>query len=362
MSACSFSAKGISVGVDLSVGAIAYLIIDHDGKVVRPLHRAPWIKEPPDSLPPDISPGLSRLSGDFLCAPFGTSDIEPAPGHGWTANAPWTIVSSAAIAGGWLVRLRLSRPVMGATVDKVLTVRDDHPFLYQQHDFVGGEGEISVAHHPMTRMADGGRLSFSPKRFAETPANPLEPDAARGRYLFAYPAHTEDLTRLPARNGGTVDLTHYRAGDRREDFVALVEAEHGGPGWTALARTAEDDLVLVLKNPAELPVTMLWISNGGRDYAPWNGRHIGVLGIEDGRAVAGHAASAGDNALKRQGVPTTFRLHPDRTVSFRHVLGARGLGNGATPPLRVSTEPSRLVMHFADGKEIATPFDGTFLV
>ena len=171
------------------------------------------------------------------------------------------------------------------------------------------------------------------------------------------------MTRLPAHDGGTLDLTHYRAGDRREDFVALVEAEHGGPGWTALARTAEDDLVLVLKNPADSRL----LQCSGFPMADATTRH-GTGGIsacwvlKTGRAVAGHAASAGDNALKRQGVPTTFRLHPDRTVSFRHVLGARGLGNGATPPLRVSTELSRLVLHFADGKDIATPFDGAFLV
>ncbi|TIP51038.1 MAG: hypothetical protein E5X56_34825, partial [Mesorhizobium sp.] len=73
-----------------------------------------------------------------------------------------------------------------------------------------------------------------------------------------------DLTSFPAAGGGTLDLTDYRIDQSREDFVTLVEADHGGPGWTALARKAEADLVLVLKNPAELPVTMLWVSNGGR--------------------------------------------------------------------------------------------------
>ena len=100
--------------------------------------------------------------------------------------------------------------------------------------------------------------------------------------------------------------------DRREDFITLVEADHGGPGWTALARHAEQDLVLVLKNPVELPVTMLWFSNGGRDYAPWSGRHVGVLGIEDGRAAVGHAASLGDNWLKQEGVATAVAVKVTR--------------------------------------------------
>ncbi|TGS46899.1 hypothetical protein EN822_27560, partial [bacterium M00.F.Ca.ET.179.01.1.1] len=100
---------------------------------------------------------------------------------------------------------------------------------------------------------------------------------------LAYPARSADLTRFPTTAGGTADLTEYRIEDRREDFLTLVEADHGGPGWTALARHAEQDLVLVLKNPAELPITMLWFSNGGRDYAPGSGRHIDVLGNKDGR-------------------------------------------------------------------------------
>ena len=361
MTNLGFSAKGVSVCVDLSVGALCDFIVEHDGRMLRPLHRAPWIDEARESLPPDITPGLARLSGDFLCSPFGLNDVEPAPAHGWPANAPWDIVSSKAIDGGWQARLRLTRTVQGGTVDKILTIRDRHPFLYQQHILAGGSGEVSVAHHPMAQMADGGSLTFSPKRFAATPSTPLESDPTRGRYLFAYPAQTDDLTRLPDRYGGTMDIGAYRAEDRREDFVSLVEAEHDGPGWTALARNAERDLLLVLKNPDELPVTMLWFSNGGRDYAPWNGRHLGVLGIEDGRAYPGHAASIGDNALKRQGVPTSFVLSEGGEVAFRHVIGALPLGDGVAPPTRIDQTAATLAVVFADGKSIEVPFDGSYL-
>ena len=145
--------------------------------------------------------------------------------------------------------------------------------------------------------------------------------------------------------------------DRREDFLTLVEADHGGPGWTALARHAEQDLVLVLKNPTELPVTMLWFSNGGRDYAPWSGRHLGVLGIEDGRAAVGHAASLGDNWLKREGVATAFALAGGRTVSFRHVIGA--VPFSGAPPREIETARDHMRILGSGGSAI--PFDGDFL-
>ncbi|MBN9270471.1 MAG: hypothetical protein J0J15_09535, partial [Mesorhizobium sp.] len=310
MKTVTIEAKGISVSLDLAVGHIAAMAVKAGGRNLHPLHRAPWIDEPRETLPVDLPDGVLRLSGDFLCAPFSVADVEAAPLHGWPANSPWDLMESAAIEGGRQARFRLRRPVMGALVEKILTLRDGHPFLYQEHAFVGGHGAISVAHHAMTVMRDGGRLAFSPKRVAATGPDPLEPDPARGRFLLAYPARTHDLGAFPAAAGGTVDLADYSMDRRHEDFVTLVEADHDGPAWTAVARRAEKDLVLVLKNPAELPVTMLWISNGGRDHAPWNGRHRGVLGIEDGRTAIGHAASIGDNWLKREGVATAFALAP----------------------------------------------------
>ncbi|MDX8442397.1 hypothetical protein [Mesorhizobium australafricanum] len=360
MDTVTIGAKGISVSLDLTVGHIAAMQVEIDGLILKPLHRAPWVGAPRETLPANIPEGTVRLSGDFLCAPFSTSDVEAAPLHGWPANSEWDVVENGAIAGGWRAVFRLRRKVMGAAVDKVFTLRDGHPFLYQEHVFSGGSGAISVAHHPMTAMQGGGRLAFSPKRVAVTPPTPLEPDPARGRFRLAYPARATDLTQFPLAAGGTVDLTNYRMEDRREDFITLVEADHGGPGWTAIARRAEQDLVLVLKNPAELPVTMLWFSNGGRDYAPWSGRHIGVLGIEDGRAAVGHAASLGDNWLKHEGVATAFALAEGRSVSFRHVIGAVPFAQ-AEPPSGLEAAPDRLRVLASDGAAREVPFDGEFL-
>lgn len=359
MDTVTIKAKGISVSVDLAVGHLADLAVEIEGRTLRPLHRAPWLGEPRESLPPGLPDGVVRLSGDFLCAPFSAADVEPAPLHGWSANSAWDVVESSAINGGWRARFRLQRTVMGATVEKVLTLRDGHPFLYQEHRFTGGSGAIPVAHHTMTAMQEGGRLAFSPKRLAVTPLVAMETDPARGRSLLAYPARTDDLSAFPTADGGTTDIGDYRMDRRHEDFVTLVEADHGGPGWTAVARRAERDLMLVLKNPAELPVTMLWISNGGRDYAPWNGRHRGVIGIEDGRTAIGHAASLGDNWLKHEGVATAFDLAEGHRIAFRQVIGTTTAGG--EPPSEIAVAPGRLDLVFAAGTRRSLAFDDTFL-
>lgn len=359
MDTVTIKAKGISVALDLAVGHLADMVVDIDGRRLKPLHRAPWV-DTGETLPQNLPEGTVRLSGDFLCAPFSRSDVEEAPLHGWPANSAWDVVDSQATSDGWRATFRLQHKVMGATVDKILTLRDGHLFLYQEHVFSGGAGAISVAHHPMTAMQDGGRLAFSPKRFAATLDEPLETDPARGRFLLAYPARSADLRHFPTADGGTTDLADYRNDQLREDFLTLVEADHGGPGWTALARRAEQDLVLVLKNPAELPVTMLWFSNGGRDYAPWSGRHRGVLGIEDGRAAVGHAASIGDNWLKREGVATAFALAEGASVSFRHVIGAVPQ-SGGEPPRDIATSDGRMRLAAADGSTRDIAFDSDFL-
>jgi hypothetical protein len=76
MDTVTLGAKGISVSLDLAVGHIADMEVEIDGRVLKPLHRAPWVGAPRATLPPDIPEGTVRLSGDFLCAPFSVSDVE----------------------------------------------------------------------------------------------------------------------------------------------------------------------------------------------------------------------------------------------------------------------------------------------
>ena len=83
-----------------------------------------------------------------------------------------------------------------------------------------------------------------------------------------------------------------------------------------------------------------------------------MLGIEDARAAIGHAASLGDNWLKRQSVSTAFEL--GGRVSFRQVIGALPLEASGLPHhidaasgfLRISTDRGTI-------REI--PFDERFL-
>jgi hypothetical protein len=355
-------ARGIRLSLDLEIGHIAALEIESGGRTLSPLHRAPWADD--DAIRRDASlvPNLRGLSGDFFCAPFGLADVEEAPPHGWPANSAWHRVDTVSFPGGVTARFALERRVMGARLTKEITLRDGHPFVYQRHIFEGGQGALSVAHHPMVRFSGTGRLSFSPKRFVETPPTPLEPDPAIGRFALQYPARRDEPGLFPLASGGDTDLRSYPIADRHEDFVAMAEAPHEGPGWTAILRDEERDVLVVLKDPAELPVTLLWFSNGGRDYAPWNGRHTGVLGIEDARCYSalGHRAATMPNPWNEDAIPTAFRLAPGTLVSVRHVMGALPAGEGWKEVGSVT--PAKGAIRVAgEGSAASVPWDANFL-
>lgn len=356
-------ARGIRVALDLAFGQLARIEIERDGRRAAPFHRAPWADEPGPIEGTERAPHLARLSGDFFCAPFAVADVEPAPPHGWTANAPWLPACMRDFPGGVTATFTLERAVMGARVVKELTLRDGHPFLYQRHVFKGGAGAVPVASHAMVSLPGGGRLSFSPKRWAETLDRPLEPDPARGRSILAYPATASAPTALARADGGSADLTVYPLDEGHEDFAMLVEAEGAALGWTAVARPREGDLALMLKNPAVLPVTMLWYSNGGRFYPPWNGRHRHVLGVEDGCAFSGfgHRASIEPNRLNAAGIATAIDLDPAGEVEVRHVIGAAPLPAGFGPVAEVRADRDHLTVADESGRMLALPFDVGFL-
>jgi len=358
----SVAAKDISVTLDLNGGLVRALEITRDGRTIRPLHAAPWLDEAAIQGDESLDLHLRRLAGDFFCVPFGASDVEVGPAHGWTANSRWRHLETTQEADGVSARFRLERNVMGATVEKTLRLRDGHPFLYETHALIGGQGNVPVANHAMIRLPAGGRLTFSPKRFAETPEGVPEPDAPRGRSALAYPVRADDPTHFPVPGGGTADITRYPFAERHEDVAMLVEGAGSRFGWIAAQHNDSGEIFLSLKNPIEFPSTVLWFSNGGRDYAPWNGRHIRVLGIEEVRALStqGHRASIAPNRLTELGIPTALELAPEGRMELHNVIGAV---SGVPGDEVVAAMPGdgNLALRFRSGETMDVPFDTAFL-
>ncbi|HEV7255783.1 MAG TPA: hypothetical protein VGN97_22125 [Mesorhizobium sp.] len=358
--AIAIEAEGIRLRLDPTFGMVEELAVSRGGRTVSMLHKAPWHGRA-DALPASAAPHLKRLAGDFFCAPFGNAEADGAPPHGWPANSSWAHRGTERQGNGTVARFELPRRAMGAKLTKELRLVDGHPFLYQRHIFEGGSGTIPVANHAMLSLPKGGRLSFSPKRWFENLPEPLETDPARGRSLLRYPAKSADARRFPRADGSMADLTSYPFGERHEDFCAGVEAQGSELGWTAVERGTEGDLFLSLRDPKKLPLTMLWFSNGGRDYAPWNGRHVSVLGVEEGvgRAVLGASAREEPHPLEAAGVPTGLTLGDGEVTEVRHVIGSVAWAGGRVAAVGPAEGGVRVTG--ADGRSEPLPCDLAFL-
>jgi hypothetical protein len=153
-----------------------------------------------------------------------------------------------------------------------------------------------------------------------------------------------------------VDLTRYPCGPRHEDFVKGVEAPGHRLGWTAVARPEEGDLTLSLRDARALPMTMLWHSNGGRDYAPWSSRHFGCLGVEEGAA----AALLGLGSEADLAGPGALALSTDGLAEVRHVIGAIAWPSGE-PVAEVAEDGGAIEVRGEAGAQRRLPFQAGFL-
>ena len=342
-------AAGISLSFDPKLGMIeAFEVVDQE-HTVSPLHRAPWVGTDAE-FPDDIAPHLVKLGGDFFCAPFASHE-DGSPLHGWPPNSAWTVEDQ----GTGHIRAKLNRTVFGAELFKEITLRPGHPFVYQRHTFHGGDGRVPVSNHANVALPKGGLIRTSPKSCWVTPQNPLETDPACGRSGLIYPARHTDPAAFPGKDG-PVDLTRYPWLPRHEDFAVGLEMPGQTLGWTAITRPNEGDVFLSLRRAKALPMTMLWHSNGGRDYAPWSGRHVGCLGVEEG--CAGHVLGAGHEDMLV--TPGAVTLRADTAVEIHHVIGAIHWPS-ASGIKHVEACGDTLRVTGEDGQTRYVPFDGAFL-
>lgn len=345
----------MTLDVEHRCGILSGLQIEYGGRKISPLHRAPWV-DADDETPPNAPPHLSRLAGDFFCAPFGESD--PAvPPHGWAANGLWIERNRRTLAGGGLsVTFELEKTISGACLGKTIALLPGHPVVYQTHIFRGGSGQVSVSQHAMIHVPGGARLSFSTKAMGATPQQPLDDGEGEARSLLAYPQRFESLASVGLSDGGRVDIRTYPFAEGHEDFLTLYEEAGDGPGWSAAVAEADGFIFFALKDRVSLPQTSLWMSNGGRQSAPWNGRHRHVLGIEEG--CSDFALEA--DALGKAGQPAALALDPAKPTVVRYALGAIPMIDGFREVAAIEMGDDRLELVDVGGRREAVPFDGRF--
>lgn len=312
-----------------------------DGRWVEPFHEAPWI-----SAGEAVEPGLQNLRGDWPCLPFGrlyaASDglLEPWAGlvhgqmppgagplvesdrflHGYSATANWALVSSTKeelvlgldYPGDSPIEriIRSIRPLDGeAGMDVSVEIRArrrcTRPFGF----------------HPnfALRGAPGSfRIEPGPYKFGLT--HPAVDALARAEPNSRF----ETLSDVPLKAGGSERFDQLPFADDREDIVQLCGIK-GGMHLVDDHHQVAWDLTW---DTDQLPSCLLWMSNRGRKFPPWNGRNL-CVGVEPVASSfdLGSVVASADNPVARAGVATAITVEPGVPLSLGYRIRGRSLAS-----------------------------------
>ncbi len=345
-------------------GHLGPITFDRQGSKIQPMSVAPWYRE---KKVPGMPPIIDVLRGDFFCMPFGGNDTpyrgEQHPVHGETANAKWTCQSIQKSDGQTTLHARLKTKIRRGQVDKRITLVDAHPVVYQTHTISKMAGRMNMGHHAMVQFPDrpgSGLVATSRfvqgQVFLQREENPI----TDGYSSLKPAAEFDSLDSVPTLIGDTTDLSRYPARRGYEDIVMLTADPSLTFAWSAVTFPKERYAWFALKDPALLPQTVFWISNGGRHHAPWNSRHTNVMGIEEVCAYfhPGLAQSAKANPQNKAGHPTTIQLNAKKPTTLPYAFGVTRVPARFGHIQRIEQEsPEGIVLIDTQGKSVRVPFD-----
>lgn len=321
------STTNMEAYITKQAGMLAPVTFCKDSSPIQPYSVAPWAEE---TLSQDTPPIIKCLRGDFICSTFGGND-EPFNGkklpiHGETANNEWSVVAQESNKQSSVLRTSMDLTVQGGRCDAVTVILEGQNVVYQRHDFSGIDGPINPGHHATLLFPDKpgcGALSFSRHIYSHTFVDNVNNPEIGERSFLKPDSQITDLTAVPALDGSTTDTTSFPARRGFEDIAIVCADPTLELAWSAVAIPSAGYAWFSLRNPKLLPSTVLWMSNGGRDFAPWNGRHINVMGIEDitGFFHKGLAASARENMLNKKGIVTCHRITSAETLRVPYIQG-----------------------------------------
>ncbi|HUR59342.1 MAG TPA: hypothetical protein VM029_16625 [Opitutaceae bacterium] len=363
----SFRSSHVAAALTQLGGQLGPVMFRLGARTIAPFSVAPWAEE---KAARDLIPLLAALRGDFFCAPFGGNGTawrgEKHPPHGETANARWKLHGVEKSGARTTLHASLATKIRRGRADKFITLVDGETVIYQRHVLSGSRGPMDVGHHAMVKFPEEpGSGIVSTSRFVHAQVFPgvFESPENRGYSALEAGATFDALDRVPLSTGGTTDLSRYPARRGFEDLVMLTADAKLPFAWNAVTFPRQRYVWFSLRNPRLLRHTILWISNGGRHYAPWNGRHTGVMGIEDTTSYFhyGLAESAKPNPLNRRGMPTALTLDPKNPTTIDYIIGVAAIPAGFDRVKDIRAIDGAILLDAANGKSAQCVVDLGFL-
>ena len=314
--------------VDLNGGMLAQLYLCAGGQRKALLHKAPWLKDDYYSSPAGL---MEHLSGEWACVPFGfvTQDCSlfsaSAP-HGLPCHSTWQLRQVNSYGNSAVLTYDYPEGNDLAHIERTVTLRDDSVVLsftvtsrkdcaapMGVHPVFPTEGEENVLE--LSIAGDG--IVYG-----------IECEAGISRLVPG--ARFDALNRLPLQdkyhgadgNTEVMDGTRLPKAYHTEEIVQMLH-----PQGQAVLTYPNKGVRLTLNWDKEvIPTCLLWMSNYGRKYEPWNGTNC-CLGIEPIAGAWDLAAQsvAEHNAVKDAGVPTTVPLKAGQGLTFNYSIAVEEL-------------------------------------
>lgn len=303
-----------------------------DGRRVKPFYEAPWLNEP-GPVEPEL---LAGMRNEFPCAPFGglyepeglvaewrttaSSEISEGDGplsdsdlllHGYCGANDWQLVSrtdnSVKIAIDYPDTSPIRRITRTVSADPAAPAIDFSIIIEARQTC-----RRPIGVHPNISLPNfSGALEIKPAGFEFGMVHPFGPEPGVSRAVPG--AVFGDLAAVPLTAGGTARFDRLPFAYDTEETLQLCGCE----GSVELVNSETEAGYRLSWDASVLPCLLLWISNRGRAYAPWNNRNL-CVGVEpmSGAFDLGSRASIADNPINERGVRTAVTLSPDVPFIF----------------------------------------------
>jgi hypothetical protein len=323
-----------SFDVHAKGGMLGSVSLRNGDQSVEPFYEAPWL----DEGAPEPEGLLGRLRSEFPCVPFGVPwspdsvvkswqeslaasvDEHDAPLdasddllHGYVCVAEWTLVRQTDLS----IEIALEYPVTSsiARVVRVIRADPDGPAIdFSVRVEARRKTRRPLGLHPnLSLPSTAGALQIHPGTFRFGVVHPGGPEP--GVSHAAPGAVFEQLDRVPLRSGGTAAFDRLPFAHDTEEIIQLC----GVDGSVVLTNEESGIAYRLTWDASLLPSLLLWISNRGRTYSPWNGRNL-CLGVEPVASAfeLGCRPALAANPINARGIPTAIPLEPGSPVEIAY--------------------------------------------
>ncbi|MGF1743471.1 hypothetical protein [Vibrio minamisatsumaniensis] len=264
-------------------------MIELGGETFSPLARAPWHDDPNSQTLPPI---LRNLQGEWPCIPFGI--VKPSSSftskkqvqidtkidqyidncfpHGKSSNQEWQLVKKTDEHITLIHQFSAHDAVFKATRDVWL---DDtsNSVKFKLSLESNKNVRIPIGLHPTFALSEQPQMSeLVVGSFRVGMTYPIDFESSS---QFVSDRSFEHLQSIPLVNGDIGSAIYLPFTEPREELIQLLDVD----GEISLLRHDLGMKSTLKWDTSKLPHCCIWLSCKGRDYYPWNSRHL-AIGIE----------------------------------------------------------------------------------